>query len=296
MLNNPKQIYYASLLAALSGVLYGFLGYFGTLVLQDNISVSTMLFWRFAIAGIWIFSFSIKKHAFKQMFRIDKLHLIMIFILGAIGYAGSSVFYFLASQYTGTGLAMVVFFSYPIAVGFMSWVADKNIFNISIVLMLITMLIGMFLLQDFSSKAFNMIGVLFGILAGICYAIYIIGSKRFSTIAVNSNIVTLMVCFSCTFVFLTLSVLTHTISFPHSLKTWLYVLALGVFATALPIQLLFKSLKHISAMRASIISVLEPLVTVLVGIVALNESVSLLQTLGAFMILSSVILILKTAV
>jgi drug/metabolite transporter (DMT)-like permease len=64
--------------------------------------------------------------------------------------------------------------------------------------------------------------------------------------------------------------------------------ALGIVATALPIQFMLKGLKHISSMRVATISVLEPIITVLVGIFWLNESVSLLQILGACLTLSSV--------
>lgn len=291
MFNNHKKIYQACLLTALSGILYGFLGYFGTRILQENISITTMLFWRFAIAGVWILLFSIRKHTLQQIFMLNKQQLMVMFILGAIGYAGSCGLYFLSSQYIGTGLAMVIFFSYPIAVSFISWVAYRKHFNIRIMLALITILLGMFLLQAFSSTTVSLAGILFGILAGVCYAIYIIGSKHYSNIAMGSNIITIIVCFSCALIFLTLSTVAHTFSFPLSLKNWLYLLALGIFATAIPIQLLLEGLKHISAMRASIISVLEPLVTVFIGILCLHESVSLLQTLGVIMILASAILI-----
>jgi drug/metabolite transporter (DMT)-like permease len=44
-------------------------------------------------------------------------------------------------------------------------------------------------------------------------------------------------------------------------------------------------------MRASIISVLEPLVTVVVGIILLNESISNVQLIGGLLILSSALVV-----
>lgn len=287
MLNN--HVYKACFLVLLSGFLYGFLGYFGTKILQQNMSVQTMLAWRFSIAAGWMLLFSIKNSSFKKKDVIDKQFLLAVFIMGAMGYAGSSLFYFLASQYIGTGLAMVIFFSYPVAVALFSWVAYKKMLNAKIILLLLLMLVGLFLLQPVTKAAFNFFGILFAILAAISYAFYIIRSKQFS--AMDSNLISLIVCCSCAIIFLVWSMAIHSISWPNSLNSWLYVFALGILATAVPIQLMLLGLKHMGALHASIISVLEPLVTVFVGILWLHESLSMLQMLGMGLVLCSVIVI-----
>lgn len=292
MQNNHKRIFQASLFVAISGILYGFLGYLGTSLLRDNISISTMLFWRFLIASSWIFLFTIRKYSVLRAFNaIDTRTLFFTFFLGAIGYAGSSWFYFIASQYTGTGLAMVIFFSYPIIVALASWIKNRETINAVTIFTLIFMMTGLFFLRDSSAHQFNMIGIFFGIVAAICYAFYVMGSKRISSITVNSNVLTIMVSLGCAFIFLMLSISSHSFVFPHSMKSWLYLLALGILATALPIQLMLEGLKYVSSMRASIISVLEPLVTVFVGVLLLNESISYLQILGVSIILISALLI-----
>ncbi len=45
--NTTQKILFASFLVAISGILYGFIGYLGTNLLRADMSVSTMLFWRF---------------------------------------------------------------------------------------------------------------------------------------------------------------------------------------------------------------------------------------------------------
>jgi drug/metabolite transporter (DMT)-like permease len=283
------KIFYASLLVAISGTLYGFLGYLGTCILRENLSISTMLFWRFTIAGLWTFLFVIRKNRITNSINLSTFW--FVFFLGAIGYAGSSGFYFAASQYTGTGLAMVIFFSYPIMIALISWLKNRNNFNIVTLLTLISMMVGLYLLRDSSAHQLSILGILFGILAAMSYAFYVIGSKRISAITLDSNMLTTIVSFGCAVIFLILSISSHHFIFPQTMKSWLYLFALGIFATALPIQLMLEGLKHISSMRASIISVLEPLVTVGVGIVLLNESVSHAQIIGIFIILISALFI-----
>jgi len=292
METNYKKIFQATLFVAISGILYGFLGFLGTGVLRENISISTMLFWRFVIAGSWILVFVIRKHSTLGLSgNIERRTLLFMFILGAIGYAGSCGFYFIASKYTGTGLAMVIFFSYPIMVALSSWLIHRQSFNVVTILMLITMTAGLFLLRDSSGNEVNWAGILYGTLAAACYAFYLLGSKRISSISADSNILTATVCLGCAFIFLVLSVSSHDFMVPHTVKSWLYLVALGIIATAVPIQLMLEGLKYVSSTRASIISVIEPLVTVLVGVLLLDESVSSLQILGASIILGSALLV-----
>lgn len=250
-----------------------------------------MLFWRFFIAGIWI-SFLVIKDFDKDKFKQTHFRsLLYMFLLGAICYASASEFYFIASPYIGTGLAMVIFFSYPILVALSSWILKENRFNLISIFMLALMCAGLFLLQDNSNSKFDIIGILLALISALGYALYIIGSKKISSLTIDTKLLTTAVCFGCAVIFLIISLLTHTFAFPHTLKNCLPLLALGILSTAIPIQLMLIGLKDISSIRASIISVLEPLVTLLVGIVLLHESISHMQLLGTFIILASALFV-----
>ncbi len=287
-LNKTNQ---ACLLIALSAVLYGFMGYLGTYMLNDNMSIPCMLFWRFAVAAMWMMIFVIKDIITQEKITLNPQVLILMFLLSAAGYSGSSGFYFVSSQSIGTGLAMVIFFSYPIAIALYSWLVHRHSMSIQTLLTLLLMFAGLILLHDFSGHSLSLNGLLMGILSALSYALYIVGSKKFANIDMNSNLLTMIVCFGSACLFLILSLTTHSFSLPQSIGSWLSLLALGIFVTAAPIQLMLNGLKQVSATRASIISVLEPLITVIVGIILLNESVTTLQFIGGFLILSSAIFV-----
>src|SRR5580700_6580653 len=68
---------------ALSGMLYGLIGYLGTMLFQENLSVSTMLFWRFLVAGVWIFLSS----SAKKIQRVRDPALIRTILLAIISYS-----------------------------------------------------------------------------------------------------------------------------------------------------------------------------------------------------------------
>jgi len=291
MNTDHKKVVQASLIVALSGALYGFLGFFGIKLLEENMDISTMLFWRFMVAGLWVLPFTLKNNAIKTIVHADKRLLFFTFILGAMGYAGSSGFFFMASEHTGTGLAMVIFFSYPILIALTAWFTKKNSFNFITLSLLITMAFGLMLLHDPREGSVNILGIVFGIASAATYAFYIIGTKKYASGNLNSNIQTMLVSFGAAMFYFIISLKSGTFSIPSTLKTWSYLLTLGILITAIPIQLMIEGLKKISSMRASIISVLEPLVTVFVGIILLEESVSFIQIIGIIIILGSAIIV-----
>ena len=286
------KIVQASLLVALSGILYGFLGVLGTHILQESISIPAMLFWRFFIAGCAMLVFVIFKNSQKKIsFSVDKMTLFYMFLLGAFGYATSSALYFAASRYTGTGLAMVIFFSYPIIVALFSIVFHRKGMTKGTLLTLFLICLGLFLMKQSPDNAFSMLGIFFAVASAICYAIYVFGSKHLSALHLDANVLTTFVCFGCAFILLLYTLFTHTFAVPHTLHNWIYLITFGVVVTALPIQLMLQGLKVISSMRASIISVLEPLVTVFLGILILHENISHMQLLGALIILASALFV-----
>lgn len=275
---------------ALSGILYGFLGFFGAQLLNEKFSVSTMLFWRFLIAGFWMLGYSCWKQeiAFKNLSRLS-LFSIPLF-LSTICYSAGSAFYFLASRHTGTGLAMVIFFSYPLFVAIFAWAQNNWRINKYAMAALLAIVIGLFLLKGDDGNPITITGIVLGIISALFYAIYVFKTKQIVKEIVSSHF-TMIICLNCAAIFLIISLTTQTFAFPTTLNAWVYIFAIGIVATAIPIQLLLEGLKVISPLKASMISVLEPVVTLLVGIMLLSEPISALQITGVFILLLGAIAI-----
>ena len=98
-----------SLLAIASGLCYGLVGYFGVRIIEENFSVSLMLFWRFFVATVFVGALLIPQY--KQI-PLDRQAL-KAFSYGMLFYGVSTTLYFVASEYIGTGVAMVIFFTFP---------------------------------------------------------------------------------------------------------------------------------------------------------------------------------------
>lgn len=281
---------YGMALVALSGILYGLIGFLGTKLFQENFSVATMLFWRFFIATVWMaiaIICSCKQFTNAQtpiLGSIKTISLVSFF------YAIGSALFFFATKEIGTGPAMVIFFSFPVFVALFSWKINAWQIDKSALGAVILVIIGLFMLKAQGEHALNIWGVIISLCAAFAYACYVLSSQQ-STRLMDSLLLTFFICLGNTFIFLFIATWTHTLILPHTFTAWFYICTLGILATVLPIKLMLDGLKYISPVKASILSVLEPVVTVILGIAWLQESLSSLQLFGIATILLGALLI-----
>jgi drug/metabolite transporter (DMT)-like permease len=75
------------------------------------------------------------------------------------------------------------------------------------------------------------------------------------------------------------------------MTVYAYCVGLALFSTAAPVWMMAEALKRLGANDASMIGSVGPIVTIGLGVVFLGETVSLLQMIGASLVLLGVSLI-----
>lgn len=277
-----------SIYAILSGFLYGFVGYFGVSIIHSAISVTNMLFWRFFMASLIIgLILMSKRDAKTQSSRKD---IYTAFVNGAIFYSLSTLFYFLACPYIGSGLAMVIMFTFPAMVMlFNHFLYKKDIPKIYYFALTI-IIIGMCFFVDRNEMRFDIVGIALSTLSALFYACYIVSSKKITSL--SPHLSTLMICLGCTTTFFFFSCLNHTLSIPATLTIWLDLIGISFFSTAAPVMLLMYSLNYINSEKAAILSVLEPVFVVILGVTLLGEPMKLQYVAGIIIVLTGALLTL----
>ncbi len=279
-------------LVVTSGFLYGMIGYFGMQLFHQGFTVPAMLFWRFFIAAVWM-CFAVLLLRRGRRHKLDKEQFKLMLELasvGALSYAGGSSFYYLSSLHIGTGPAMVIFFSFPVFVTLFSVFFKQSKMNRYVAIALLMVVSGLVLLNGSGDHNLDNFGILLGLIAAFSYAVYVYYSKRSST-KVDSLWLTLFICIGCTLVFSFFALITRSFQLPPTPQAWRDILILGIVSTAIPIQLLLNGLKYVSSVKASILSVLEAVTTVVVGVMFLNETLSGMQVMGVLIVLSGAIVI-----
>ncbi len=276
-----------SLYAIISGILYGFVGFFGIQIIHAGFSVSNMLFWRFAISSILITGMLLFA---RIKVKFNDPNLLKALVSSILFYSTGSALYFVACRYIGTGLSMVIFFIYPVFVTLIAWLFDRHKISNLHYISITCIVIGMICLLKPGEIQVELHGIVIAILSAVFYAAYIVTSKK-QINQLHPLLSTLIICYSGTLVFLIIAFSEGNVLLPASFAVWQYVLGIAVVSTVLPILFLLKGMKYISAAKASILSGLEPIVVLIIGVSVLGEQISLLQLIGAIIVLFGALLI-----
>ena len=276
------------LYAAISGLMYGLIGYFGIHIINAGNSVENMTFWRCFTSAIIAAITMLPKH---KSIDVNKRDLFIIFIYGAIFYGPCSILFFYSSNYIGTGLAMVIFFTYPAIVVIINKFLYKT--NISgIYYASITIIfIGMLFIADLGNIKLSITGIILGLFSAVVYGCYIAASQNVKD--VDPIVSTCIVSLGCAFTGIIFVIFNGTFSIPHEISTWVNIVGMALISTALPILLLLEAMKYISSTKASILSVLEPLFVVIFGVILLDEQISLAEGCGVVIVLAGAMLALR---
>lgn len=274
--------------AVLSGFFFGLIGYFGIQILDENFSIANMLCWRFLVSTCFIACLLFPQ---RHLFKKNTLEIKKTLLYGALFYSIMSILYFMSSQYVGTGLAMVVFFTYPSMVLLLNRFLYGTPITKTYYFASAVILIGMVFLVDIKEFTFDLLGIGLGILSALFYAFYIVFTKKNPSPPMVS---TLLVSVGCTVFCGIFAVFTHSFALPNTASLALNLISLGVLCTALPILFLLQSLKYISSEKASILAVLEPVFVVIFGVVLLGEQIGISHILGIVIILMGALMTLFT--
>jgi drug/metabolite transporter (DMT)-like permease len=206
------------------------------------------------------------------------------FLYGAVFYGISSSLYFYASERIGTGIAMVLFYVYPVLVALLSWKFDQKTLTRFTLAAFGLIFSGLLMISGIHNIQIDFYGLLYSFGSAVLYALYVFKSKK-DVHQISSALSAQAVCLGGAVSAFLICLFTGSLSIPPDGHTWAYIAAIGIFSTALPIYLLLKGMEYVGATEAAILSSLEPLATVVVGVLFLEEILQPLQWIGAAVIL-----------
>jgi drug/metabolite transporter (DMT)-like permease len=271
------------LLIIVSAVSFGTLAIFGRYAFADGLDIFTLLFLRFTLAAIVI--------AGLLIFRRERMphgkDLYMLIGMGAIGYVGQSFSYLTAIKFASVGLVALLLYLYPVFVAILSILFLREKFTLLKVVALALATLGATMTANPQGGKWT--GILLALSAAAIYSVYIIvGSGVMKKVsAVSSSTV---IFASAGIVYGALTVVNHP-HWPSSSSGWLAIAAITLIATIIPVVTFLAGLKLIGPTDASMLSTLEPVVTVLLAAWLFGEKLSPIILIGGGFILGAVILL-----
>ncbi len=240
------------------------------------------IWWRSLFAAVLLGGFCwYKKIDFKISTKRDKKTI----LLSGLLFGAHWVTYFYALQLSNVAIALLSVFTYPIITALLEPLFFKTKLNLKHVFLGFVVLIGIyFLIPELNIENDYTKGVLFGIFSALVYAIRNILLKKKITQYHGS----MLMFYQMIIISLFLSPVLFVFEFNPSANDWTALVILALVTTAIGHTLFVMSFKNFSIGTVSIMSSIQPIYGILLGILLLKEIPAATTIIGGVLILATV--------
>jgi drug/metabolite transporter (DMT)-like permease len=248
------------------------------------------------VVGLLIFS--------RARFHLARIHWGFMVLYGFTLAIFNSMWTF-SVQYNGAAVATVMAFSSPAMTAILSRIVYKEQFSGVKVFSIILSLVGIVFVSgayDPSTWNLNPLGIIFGLLSGLLFAVYNLEGKHASDTNIDSW-TALLYSFALATVFLLFfnlgndlfitgkTLFADMLWLGNSFTGWGILFFLGVAPTLGGFGLYTLSLRYLSPTTSNLIATLEPAFTAIWAYFLLNEILTGTQLFGGALVLMGVILL-----
>jgi drug/metabolite transporter (DMT)-like permease len=235
--------------------------------------------------------------------RITRKELPFLLLFGVIGLAFVQLFYFVAIHRLDIGVALLIQYVAPVLIALYARLVLHEPVRRRVWAALILALAGLSLVVDlWSGVALDGLGVLAALASAVTFALYILLAES----AVTRRDPVSLLALGFTFAAIFWAVVQPWWSFPTEylddrihldgavfssvLPVWALLVGVVLVGTIVPFLLLVWALRHISATRAGVTAMFEPVAGALVAWAWLGESLTTAQLIGGAVVLTGILL------
>ena len=272
-LNNLIQLNFAVLIISTSGTLGRYI----------ELPVPLIIFLRALIGGVFLFLFCKWK---KLSFKIHKKDQKTIFLSGVL-MGLHWITYFISLKLSSVAIGMLSVFTYPVITTFLEPLMLKSKFKKSNLFLGLMVLVGIYFLApeiSLENDHFKAIG--FGVLSAFCYSIRNIFMKAKSS-EYEGSILMVYQLIIVSALLCPVFFIYDTNGLGASLPS---VLILALLTTATGHTLFIYSFRNFSISTASIISGVQPVYGIIIGMIVLSEYPAMNTIFGGLLIISTVLI------
>ncbi|MET9315967.1 DMT family transporter [Kribbella sp. NPDC003505] len=275
------------LFCLLSAVTFGVMAVFGKLAYDAGVSVDALLLVRFGLAGLLLLAVALARGALRNL---PRRAVVTGLGMGVFGYAAQSGLYFSALARIEASLVALLLYLYPVLVMVGAIALRREQASPRRIGALAVALAGIGLvLSGAMTGRFDLLGVLLALGAPIVYTCYILVGDSL-TADVPPLALTALVCSGAFGTFLVLALFRGT-DLTFAPIGWLWLAAVALISTVAAILFFFAGMARVGPSVASILSIFEPVVTVVAAALVFGEQLSAVQWFGGGLVLASVVIV-----
>ena len=270
-----------------SAFIFGCMPLMAKFIYAEGVNSMSLVFLRNTLA---IPMLGIIVVAQKGSLKVQPKALLPISAIAIMGCCLTPVLLFTSYNYIASGTATVFHFVYPAVVVLAGFLFLKKKMQIGTLLSVILCVVGIALFYD-PNEPINFMGGAFALLSGFTYATYVvllsifkhkdISGFRFSFfITVVSALAMLIVC-----------LVSGNLTFPTSITGWLLCLLFAFSLNVGAVVLFQQGTFLIGGERASILSTVEPITSIVAGAVIFHETIGFRTAIGSVLVILASLLI-----
>lgn len=261
---------------------FGTLGVFSSLFYDDGGNPWTLLFLRFVVTGPVL---AIVAVVLGESWPGHRLALIG----ASLGVFQFGIGFGLLEGFERAPVALVslLYFAYPLMVAVGAMLIYREGLSARRGIILAVAMTGVALIIGIPDST-NGAGILLGLVAAVCVTGAVLSSQRLMTTDGVSPIVLSALMFTSPAILFVLLIPVRSPDFGVSSAAWGWALGAVFIAAAFPIACFYTGVKRVGASVAGLLSTAEPLVTVMLAYIVLDESLTVVQLAGGGLIVISV--------
>jgi drug/metabolite transporter (DMT)-like permease len=275
-----------ALLCLASATAFGAMGIFGKLAYAEGATVGTLLAARFVLAAALLWVYAAGSRGVRRLRAVPRRDLALALGLGAVGYSAQAGSYFAALDRLDASLLSLLVYTFPAIVAVTAVAIGRERASRRTAVALTLASAGLVLvLAGAAAGALDPLGTALGLTAALIYSAYILSSEgvaeRIGPVALST-----LVCTGAAATLTFGGLVGGQLDLGGVSATgYGWLAGLAVVSTVGAVGLFFAGLQRVGPTAASILSTLEPVVTVGLAFAVFGESLGGAQLAGAALVL-----------
>ena len=281
--------------ALLAAVCNSSIGIFSIILIEQGMYGVEIAFWRCFVAFLFTFVLCIADENIRKDLKLCRTELLRYAILAFMGINIMYLFETTAIQYIPVSLVSFLLYASGILTIILSCLFLREQMNMAklIAIVLVVAGIGIMFVSNMKFDG-NLIGILFAIIAGTGYSLYIFLNKKWE---VQSGMRTLLYIFAFGTVFLGLQVFANCDNrFMIKAESIPFILLLAVIPTIGGFYFTNKAINYAAAGEVQLVEMSEPFIATILGYVFLNQMISYTDFVGGVIIVLGLLILEKDSI
>ena len=271
----------------ISGISFGLIPLFSIPVIAAGMGNVSILVYRFLFGSLAMLGILLLK---KTDLRVSLSELCRIAIL-SLFYIGTALATLECYHYLSSGIATALVYTDPIWCAIIGLIFLGDRFSLKLTSSCLFATLGVMMMTGVFTEdgTFSALGLFWGLLSGLSYALYLIFVPRLRLKRIPSLKLTFYVFFIGMLILAAYAILKEgNIEIVTNPTCWTNLILLGLIPTALSNICVTMSLRLVDSTIVAILGAFEPLTAMVIGILILGDSWSIMSLGGTFLILLAV--------